>query len=131
MAAAWETISRDRRRQPRFKVSLRASVSVAEAGAEQSRGDVVLAHTRDVSREGLCLVLPSSRLGPHDLNERTQVVLIVLALPTGGSVRLEGRLAHCLPLKTGDPTAGCLAGFQITGPAPKDRAAYHDFIDSL
>lgn len=126
MASAWETIRRDRRQEPRHKVSLMASVSVIEAATGQSHGDVVLAQTRDVSREGLSIVLPSSRLGPHDLGEGGHSVLIVLALPAGDSVKIEGRLAHCLPL-----TEGCLAGFQITRLSAEDRAAYHDFIDSL
>lgn len=131
MASAWETIRRDRRQGPRYKVSLRASVSVIEAATGHSHGDVVLAQTRDVSREGLCLVMPSTRLGPHDLNEGDHAVLIVLALPAGDSVRIEGRLAHCLPLKDGDPTAGCLAGFVITRLSAEDRALYDDFIAGL
>lgn len=131
MASAWETIRRDRRREPRHKVSLRASVSVIEAATAQSHGDVVLAYTRDVSREGLCLVLPSSRLGPHNLGEENHSVLIVLALPSGESVKIEGRLAHCLPLTGGATAAGCLAGFQITRLSVEDRDAYHDFINSL
>ena len=131
MASAWETIRRDRRREPRHKVSLRASVSVIEAVTEQSQGEVILAQTRDVSRDGLCLVLPSSRLGPHDLSEGDHTVLIVLALPSGESVKMEGRLAHCLPLPGGAPEAGCLAGFQITRLSAEDRDAYHDFINSL
>ncbi len=126
MASAWETISRDRRQEPRYKVSLRASVSVIEAATGQSHGVVVLAQTMDVSREGLSLVLPSSRLGPYDLGEGNHSVLIVLALPAGDSVKIEGRLAHCFPL-----AAGCQAGFQITGLSEEDRSIYHDFIAGL
>lgn len=126
MASAWETIRRDRRQEPRHRVSLRASVSVIEAATGQSHGDVVLAQTRDVSRDGLCVVLPSSRLGPHDLGEGDHSVLIVLALPSGDSVKIEGRLAHCLPL-----AAGCQAGFQITGLSEEDRAIYYDFVAGL
>jgi hypothetical protein len=58
-------------------------------------------------------------------------VLIVLVLPAGDSVKLEGRLAYCTPLKPDDPAAGCVAGVQITGLSAADRAAYCDFIDSL
>lgn len=126
MASAWETIRRDRRQEPRYMVSLRASVSVIDAATGQSHGDVVLAQTRDVSREGLSLVLPSSRLGAHDLAEGNHSVLIVLALPAGDSVKIEGRLAHCLPLAD-----GCQAGFQITRLSEEDRAIYHDFIAGL
>ena len=131
MASAWETISSDRRREPRYQIRLRASVSVVEPGAEESQRATVLAHTRDVSREGLCLVMPSFRLGPHGLDEGSHAVLIVLVLPTGDSVKLEGNLAYCIPLEADEPTAGCLAGIQITELAIEDRTAYHDFLDSL
>ncbi|HYG80387.1 MAG TPA: PilZ domain-containing protein [Pyrinomonadaceae bacterium] len=131
MASAWETISSDRRSEPRHKVSLRASVSVVEPGAGEGSRATVLAHTRDVSREGLCLVMPSSRLGSQSLGEGGRAVLIVLVLPAGDSVKLEGRLAYCIPLEADEPAAGCLAGVQITALGPEDRAAYHDFIDRL
>ena len=131
MASAWETIRSERRREPRHKVSLRASVSVIEPETEESRGATVLAHTRDVSKEGLSLVMPEARIGPHNLDEGGHDVLIVLVLPAGDSVNIEGRLAYCTPLKADEPTAGCLAGIQITVLDPADRAAYHDFIDSL
>ncbi|HWT01365.1 MAG TPA: PilZ domain-containing protein [Pyrinomonadaceae bacterium] len=131
MASAWETISSDRRREPRHQVRLRASVSAAERETEEGLRVTVLAHTRDLSKEGLCLVMPSSHLGSHSLNEEGRAVLIVLVLPTGDSVNLEGRLAYCTPLKGDEPAAGCLAGVEITRLAPEDRAAYHDFIDSL
>ena len=131
MASVWETISSERRQGPRHKVSLRASVSVIEPGAEESRRATVLAHTRDVSTDGLCLVMPAARMGPHNLDEGGHAVLVVLVLPTGQSVKLEGRLAYCTPLKADEPAAGCLAGVQITALGPEDRAAYYDFIDSL
>jgi hypothetical protein len=131
MASAWETISSDRRREPRYKVSLRASVSVIEPGAEESRRATVLAHTRDVSKGGLSLVMPDARLGAHSLGEGGHAVLVVVVLPTGDHVNLEGRMTYCMPLKVDEPAAGCLAGVQITALGPKDRAAYYDFIDSL
>ncbi|HEY0375536.1 MAG TPA: PilZ domain-containing protein [Pyrinomonadaceae bacterium] len=126
MASAWETINSDRRCEPRHKVSLRASVSVVDAGADEKLRVSVLAHTRDMSKEGLCLVMPDGRLG-----EEAHTVLIVLVLPSGVSVKLEGRSAYCTPLKPDEPTAGCLAGVLITRLEPEDRAAYDDFIDSL
>jgi hypothetical protein len=131
MASAWETISSDRRREPRHRVSLRASVSVVDPETEESRRITVLAHTREVSKGGLSLVMPDARLGSHSLGKGSHAVLIVLVLPAGHSVKLEGRLAYCLPLKEDEYAAGCLAGIQITALGPEDRDAYHDFIDSL
>ncbi len=131
MASAWETISSDRRQEPRYKISLTASIAVIEPGAEESRRVTVLAHTRDVSKGGLSLVMPDSSLGSHSLGEGSHAVLVIVMLPAGDHVKLEGRLAYCMPLKADEPAAGCLAGIQITALGPEDRAAYHDFIDSL
>jgi hypothetical protein len=131
MASVWETISSERRQGPRHKVSLRASVSVIEPETGESRGAAVLAHTRDVSADGLCLVMPAARMGPHNLDEGGHAVLVVLVLPAGHSIKIEGRLAYCTPLKADEPAAGCLAGIQITALSPEDRAAYHDFMDTL
>ena len=130
MASAWQTISSDRRSGPRHMVRLRASVSVLEAETGEG-GATVLAHTRDISRDGLCLVMPTSRIGSFSLGEGSRAVLVVLVLPSGDSVNLEGRLAYCIPLESDEPAAGCLAGVRITGLAPGDGAAYYDFIDGL
>jgi hypothetical protein len=131
MASAWETIRSERRQEPRYKVRLRASVSVIAPEMGESPAATVLAHTRDVSKDGLCLVMPAARMGPHNLDQGGHDVLVVLVLPAGDSVKLEGRLAYCTPLKADEPAAGCLAGVQITALDTADRAAYHDFIDSL
>jgi hypothetical protein len=129
MASAWETISNNRRRETRYRVSLTASVSIVE-GIEGNQWPTVLAYTRDVSREGLCLVMPSSRIGCHNLEDANHVLRVILVLPNGVSIDLESQLVYCTTY-TAESEAGYLAGVKIMEINSVDRAVYDDFIDSL
>lgn len=131
MASTWKMISENRRRMPRYKESLAASVSIIEAGAEGSQWPTVLAYTRDVSQGGIGLILPSSRIGCHDLNKGDYILHVVLAVPIGGSVKMQGRLIYCRSFDEIKCGVGCLVGIEVTGVSPCDLSAYHDFIDSL
>lgn len=129
MASAWETISNNRRRETRYRVRLTASVSIVE-GMEKDKWPTVLAYTRDVSREGLCLVMPSSRMGCHNLEEANPIMRVILVLPSSVSVRLESRLVYCTTY-TAVSDAGYLAGVKITEINSEDRRLYEDFINGL
>lgn len=128
-SSAWETIRNNRRREPRYRVRLMASVSVIEQ-IEESRWATVLSYTRDVSREGLCLIIPSSRMGCHNLEEANHVLQVVLVLPDGASVTLDGQLIYCT-VYNAEPETGYLAGVKIAEINSEDRARYDEFIDSL
>lgn len=129
MATAWEIISTNRRRETRYGVRLTASVSIVEEG-EEHQWPTVLAYTRDVSREGLCLVMPSSRMGCHYLEDANHVMRVILVLPDGVSVRLESQLVYCTTY-TVESEAGYLAGVKITEINSQDRMVYDDFINRL
>jgi hypothetical protein len=129
MAFAWETISNNRRRETRYSVRLTASVSIVEEG-EEYQWPTVLAYTRDVSREGLCLVMPSSRMGCHNLKEADHVMRVILVLPSGVSIDLESQLVYCTTYTAGSE-AGYLVGVKITEINSEDRTVYEDFIDGL
>ena len=129
MASAWETISNNRRREPRYRVRLTVSVSIVEE-TEENQWATVLAFTRDVSREGLCLVMPSSRMGCHNLEEADHVLRVILVLPEGVSITLESRLAYCTTYVS-ESEAGYLAGVKITEINSVDRTIYDDFIAGL
>jgi PilZ domain len=131
MASAWETISNNRRREPRYRVSLVASVSLIGKETEDARWTTVLARTRDISREGLCLIMPSAVLGSHNLNEGEHVMRVVLGLPNGDGIMLEGRLVYCRPFHAGGFGGEYLAGINFAGIGPVARAAYDDFLDGL
>ena len=127
MASAWETISNNRRRETRYKVRLTASVSIVEE-AEENQWPTVLAYTRDVSREGMCLVMPSSRMGCHNLEEANHVLRVILVLPSGVSIGLECQLVYCTTY-TAESEAGYLAGVKITEINLEDRTVYNELID--
>jgi hypothetical protein len=131
MASAWETISNNRRREPRYRVSLTASVSLIGKETDDAQWMTVLARTRDISREGLCLILPSAVLGSDDLNEGAHLLRVVLGLPSGEGIMMEGRLVYCRPFKTARFGGEYLAGINLTAIGPLARSAYEDFIDSL
>lgn len=129
MASAWETISGNRRREPRYKIRLTASVSVVE-DIEENQWATVLAYTRDVSREGLCLVMPSSRMGCHNLEEANHVLRVIIVLPGGVSITLESQLVYCTTYMV-ESGAGYLAGAKISDISSVDRTTYDNFINSL
>jgi PilZ domain len=129
MASAWETISNNRRREPRYRIRLTASVSIVE-GVEANQWATVLAYTRDISREGLCLIMPSSRMGCHNLEEANHVLQIRLVLPNGVGLKLESQLVYCIT-SASESEVGYLAGVKITEFGPDDHTIYNDFIDGL
>jgi hypothetical protein len=130
-SSAWETINNNRRREPRHKVRLTASVSLIGQEIEESQTTTVLAYTRDISKAGLCLVMPSSHMGCHNLEEGNHVLRIVLVLPAGTSVRMEGQLMYCLPFDAEGFGGGYLSGVKLTESSPEDYTLYHDFIETL
>jgi hypothetical protein len=129
MASAWETISNRRRRETRYRVRLTASVSIVESG-EENQWPTVLAYTRDVSREGLCLVMPSTRMGCHNLEGANHIMRVILVLPSGVSIDLKSQLVYCTSY-TAESEAGYLAGVKIMEINSLDRTVYEDFIDGL
>lgn len=130
MSSAWETIRSDSRQSPRYKVGLSASVSIVEEIAE-SHSSTVLASTRNISRDGLSLIMPATSLGFHGLQERGNAVRITLALPTGTTIELEGQVVYSLPFKAGNLGREYLMGVKIKEGISGDRTVYNDFIESL
>jgi hypothetical protein len=128
-SSAWETISNNRRREPRYRVRLTASISIVEDIEEKQRASVV-AYTRDISREGLCLIMPASRVGHHNLEEDNQAFRIILVLPTAGSITLESQLVYCTRYAA-ESEVGYLAGVKLTKINSVDYATYDDFINGL
>jgi hypothetical protein len=108
-----------------------ASVSLIEKEADESLWPSILAYTRDVSREGLALVIPTSRLGCHELSEGDHILKIVLAISHEVSVHLVARLMHCGVLSEDEAGVGYLIGVRIEQASAEDRALYNEFIDGL
>ena len=130
MASAWEIISSNRRGGPRYRLGLAASVSIDEELGDSDL-PAVLARTRDVSREGLCLIMTTASLGCHNLIDGAHALRITLALPTGTEIELKCQVVYCLHHKASEPGGEYFVGVRIKGDSSPGFAIYEDFIRSL
>ena len=103
-------ILKESRKFPRFSVDLKVSVS---------RGDSrVTAHTRDISRSGLCLV--SEQEIPRDSEIGVELVLAFAEGTISEPLRIVGRTVWCTPL---------FGSFQIGVMFTKMDAAHARYLD--
>ncbi|HEX8144906.1 MAG TPA: PilZ domain-containing protein [Pyrinomonadaceae bacterium] len=131
MFSAWDTINRNRRMEARYRTRLPASVSVVESGIAESRWPSILGYTRDVSRDGMALVIPTSRLGCYELGQGDHRLRIFLAISAEVRVGMIVRLVHCGVFSEDEAEAGYLIGVKIEELGPEDRLLYDEFIASL
>ena len=116
----------ERRRHPRYKVRLAASVVLLGA-----RGEAVTppleGHTRDVSACGLALILPAVRVGQRYLAGESQALGVTLRLPTA-VVQLRGTPARYERLDDEGAGTAYLIGLRITDMGESDRAAFDEYL---
>jgi PilZ domain len=119
----------DRRRSPRYRVRLPVIVSLleAEGGAEPANAS---GHTRDVSADGLGLVLPNIRVGGRYLVGDSLTLRVTLKLPEGYA-RLYGTPVRYEKLEEEDADKGFLVGLRLTDTSEQDLALLADYIKSL
>lgn len=119
----------DRRRAPRHRVGLPVSVSLldAEASAEPV---LVQGRTRDVSADGVGVILPNIRVGGRYLVGDSVTLRVTLKLPDGYA-RLYGTPVRHEKLDAGGPDAGFLVGIRLTDTDPRDHALLVNYINSL
>lgn len=132
MSSAWDAIKNNNRRHgTRHKARLSASVSLVEKETDESEWPSVLAYTRDISSGGLALVVPSQRIGCHELNQGDHVLRIVLAISARASIRITARLVHCTLFNQDESGIGYLIGVSIEDMSAGDRVLYDEFISSF
>jgi hypothetical protein len=129
MSSAWDTINHNRRTEPRRRVRLSASVSLIEQDADEGRWPSVLAYTRDISASGMALIMPSTRLGCHDLNSGDYLLRILLAISTETSIHITARMVHCELSTQNESEIGFLLGVRIEEISAADRALYDEAIN--
>jgi hypothetical protein len=119
----------DRRRAPRYRVSLPVSVSLldAEASAEPA---LVQGRTRDVSSDGIGVILPNIRVGGRYLVGDSVTLRVTLKLPDGYT-RLYGTPVRYEKLDAADPEKGFLVGIRLTDTSERDYALLVNYINSL
>jgi len=130
MVSAWEAV-RDRRSQPRHRVRLRASVSRIDSSIGESEWPSVLAHTVEISRSGLALIVPSSSMECIDPSEGEYLLRIILAISSVASVKIDAAIVHCSSHDAGQAEPGYLTGVRIERINTVGRLLYDEFIKSL
>ena len=121
----------DRRRAPRYKVGLPVSVSLldAEASAEPV---LVQGRTRDVSEDGLGVILPNIRVGGRYLVGDSVTLRVTLKLPEGYA-RLYGTPVRHEKLDDNDSgtDTGFFVGIRLTDTSERDQALLVNYLKSL
>jgi hypothetical protein len=117
----------NRRKNPRHKVRLAAVVSLLDARANASPATVA-GHTRDVSADGLGLVLPAIRIGERYLAGDRVTLRITIKLPDAHA-RLYGTPVRYERLEgEGSPDKGFLVGVRITEMDERDRELFTAYL---
>lgn len=123
----------NRRRVTRRKVRLTASVSlVKRAGPIESleRPASVLGYTRDISADGLALIVPYIGMSGESLDEEGYTLRIILALPLG-DVTMTALAVRYERLDETSPDIGYLIGARITEMEAKDSDLYLEYLHTL
>lgn len=127
----------NRRSAPRYATQLEAGLSLNAAqgnAGSKTKSEVeplrLAGYTRDLSRTGLALILPSVHIGGQYLTSQNRVLEITLKLPSG-FIQLQATPARYSPLEAGGTDTGYLVGLQITQMDAPDRARYDAYLDNL
>ena len=121
----------DRRQFPRRKAQRQARLlfNVSLLGADGTRLVPVEGHTRDISENGLALVVPTLRLGDNFLTDEGCTLRIVLLDIPSGQVEI-----HAMPVRyeqLDGPSGGHLIGVQIKHMSDSDRYRFLRYLSTL
>jgi hypothetical protein len=122
----------NRSRARRLSAHLPLSVSLQSHGTNGAnrQPSTLNGHTRDVSRTGLSLVLPSLRLGNRHLIEGYRSLRISCQLPSG-TVKLAVSPVRCEQLGNGTFYEGYLVGAHITEITGSDKERFVQYLNTL
>ena len=124
---------RDRRCARRYNVRLTCHVKFAKAKFAKNGSHGVASiegHTRDVSSDGLALILPAIRIGDQYLAGENHQLRVRLQLPTQ-TVEMQAVAVRYDSFADEGLGAGYIVGFRITQLGQEDREHYVDFLHSL
>ena len=121
---------KDRRRSPRLRVRLAFSLSVIRQNKVKrlNSGDRALkGHTRDISANGLALLLPQIQLDGYHLAAEDREMQLVLEL-SGGVVSMVVVPKRYEKLERAELGCNYLIGARIVRIDEADRGRYQDFL---
>ena len=119
----------DRRRAPRHGVRLPVVVSLLNVRVVATPA-TLSGYTRDVSADGLGLILPAIRIGDRYLVGEDHTLRINLKLPDAHA-RLYGVPVRYERLEEGQPDRGFFVGLRLTETTDPDYALFSEYLDSL
>jgi hypothetical protein len=127
----------NRRAAPRYvahlEVGLVLNIALGGSGKRMGADASTLrlaGYTRDISRSGLALIVPTIRIGGQYLTSQQRTLEITLKLPTG-IVQLQGTPVRYSPLEDEGADTGYIIGLLITEMNDGDRARYNAYLDKL
>jgi hypothetical protein len=123
----------NRRRVIRRKARLPVSVSRVEPNAPVDSADdplSVLGYTRDLSADGLALIVPSIPPGEDDLTSGAHRLRIILALPAG-DIEMCVTVVRHERLDESDAEIGYLLGVSIAEMMKNERELYLEYVRTL
>lgn len=88
-------------------------------------------YTRDISEEGLAIIVPSLRVGDKYLNSDDCTVRVVLLEVPAGSVEIYAIPVRYRQLEESGSEKGHLLGLRITSMSDADRARYDRYLHTL
>ena len=120
-------IAGDRRHKPRLRVRLEFTATVATPTKANGRRPASLqGYTRDISADGLGLIVPAIRIGDRYLAGENCLLSIALELPDG-PIQVTATSARYEPLE--DPSEmGFLIGTRITKMSDSDRKSFLAYL---
>jgi len=121
---------KDRRRSPRIRTRLLFSISVCQKSrvvGAPLRERILKGHTRDVSANGLALLLPQVHLDGHHLAAEGRELHVVLELP-GGSVSMVVMPTRYEYLDETELGCSYLIGVKTIEISDEDRSRIENFI---
>jgi len=135
---------RDRRCAKRYSVRLSCQVEFAKAGPSSlkaqsanlksqmapSGSQMVEGHTRDVSSDGVALILPAIRIGDHYLAGENHPLLVRLQLPEQ-TIEMYALAVRYDSVAGEDQCARYIIGARITQLGQEDRAHYVEYLAQL
>jgi PilZ domain-containing protein len=116
------------RRKAQRKARLMISVSLTTGGETTMPLE---GYTRDISEDGLAIIVPSLRVGDTYLNSEDCTVRVVLLEVPAGSVEIYATPVRYQYLEVSGPEEGHLLGLRITKMSDEDRARYDRYLRSL
>jgi hypothetical protein len=133
----WQIVSHNKRRAARHSARVPTSVTLAHRGTglgHAERPPALIGYTKDLSAEGLALVVPSIRISEADLTELNRTLRIVLALPEG-YVEIKATLVRYKHLHEADGEPGTETGYliaaRIKDMSTMDQSVYKEYIKGL